>query len=269
MPRTVGWEDKSITGGRGGPDKERRFRGVKGTTFVVRVVTDCEEYRKHFVDDVLEPSKSGEARGFNMNCSKTWNDELEDYDGECIGCEREYETSTSYIAGILVLGFYKGRSTRVQRQDPENAVHYWDFGPDKYRQISDIVLDLQRSKKPKKLAQVELTVKCEDEHYQKLNIAIGTGDPIMDKENARDYLDCWKEEGPALIKAASEAPSIAEQKRRLKPKRKRDDDRGDGSEDEKRTNKRTPKRRSKKPDPEPDDDQDGGDEDLDSLLDDI
>lgn len=286
MGRKIGWEDQKIKGGRGGgPDKERRFRGVKGTTFIIRVLTECEEFRKHFVDDVLEPDeKTGEPRGFNMNCGKTWDDDEQDYTGDCLGCERDYNLSTSYIAGILVLGLYKGRSTRPQRMDPENAVHWWDFGPDKYRQISDIVLELQRAEKPKKLSQVELTVKCEDETYQKLNISISQAKPIMNKKNAKDYLECWKEEGPPMIEEATVAPSLEEQKRQLKPrKRKRrddDEDDGYGEEDEKpRRRKKKAKKRKKRDEPEEEEEvedseeeevEDSDDEeDLDDILDNL
>lgn len=290
MPRKIGWENKDITGGRGGgADKERRFRGVKGSTFVIRVVTECEEFRKHFIDDVLEPNeKTGEPRGFNMICAKTWDDESEDYDGDCLPCDKDYDVSTSYIAGILVLGVYKGRSKRVQRFDPENAVHWWDFGPDKYRQISDIVLDLQRGSKKQKLSQVELTIKCEDENYQKLTIQVSQADPLMTKKNARDYIEAWKEEGPQLIEDATKAPTKAEQKRRMKPKkrtRSRDEDDGDGDDDsgerkaKPRRSAKKGKGRRKPKDEEPEDDgeefedaddgEDVSDDDLDDLLDDL
>ena len=136
--RKVGWTDESITGSFNDQSKERRYRGKKGETHVIRVMTECEEYRVHAVDDVLEADKEGEPRVFNMNCSKTWDDDGGDWAGECAGCEREYDLNSKYVAGVLHLATYKGRAKVPQKIDPSNAVHYWDFGADKYRKLSDI-----------------------------------------------------------------------------------------------------------------------------------
>lgn len=269
MGRKVSYGDTTIQSGGGGPDKDRRFRGVKGTTFVIRVVSECEEVREHFVDDVLEGTwEDGSPKGFNIMCSREWDEEEEDFVGDCEGCDRDYEIKTKYVSIILVLGLYKGKSTRVQTIDPENAVYWWDYGADKFRQLSDIYLDLQRSKKPKELKQVELTVKTNKEHFQDLTIAVSQADPLMDKSNAKDYLACYKDESPGLLAEILKVPSIQEQKRRLKPKKKRDSSgEGDALEDEPRTKKKA-KRRSKKPEPEdePEETEDG---DLDDLLDEL
>jgi len=98
MPRDVGWGDESV--GNRGPDKERQYRGVKGETHVIRVMTTCKEVRVHFVDDILDPDKDGEARGFWMNCSREWDESEEEWVGDCMGCDREYTVSSKFVAGI-------------------------------------------------------------------------------------------------------------------------------------------------------------------------
>jgi len=267
VPRKIGWEDESITGRFRDKDDVQKFRGAKGVTFVIRVMTDCEEYRVHAIDDILDPGKDGEPRVFNMLCSKTWDDENDDWDGDCVGCDREYDVATKYIAGVLVVGQYKGRAKKVQKNDAENAPHFWDFGGDKYRKLSDIALELSRAEKPKKLQGVELTVKCEDEHYQKLNINVSQAARLTTKE----HVTVWKEEGQKLIDDAIKAPSLAEQKRTLKKrkkKRSRDDDGGD--EEEKPRRRKAKKEKDEEPEEEAEEEEDtGGDEDLDDLLDEL
>lgn len=263
--RKVGWEDQSITGGRrGGPDKERRYRGKKGETHVIRVMTDCNEFRQHSVDDVLEPDKDGEARVFQINCRKVWDEKAEDWSGSCECCdERDYDLSGKFISGILLVGVYKGRSTTAQKIDPEHSPLWWDFGPDKYRQLSDIALELSRSSKKRKLSQVELTVKCEDEHFQKLNINVSQADTLTTKA----HIDEWRSEGEKLLEEATAGPTEAEMKRNLKKKKskKRDND----DEDDDRSSKKRSSGSSKKKrddDEETSKSDDTGDEDLDDLL---
>ena len=134
--------------------------------------------------------------------------------------------------------------------------------------ILGIMSFLFQGLKPKELKQVELTVKTNKEHFQDLTIAVSQADPLMDKSNAKDYLACYKDESPGLLAEILKVPSIQEQKRRLKPKKKRDSSgEGDALEDEPRTKKKA-KRRSKKPEPEdePEETEDG---DLDDLLDEL
>jgi len=276
MPRKVGWTDKSITGGRG-VDKDKRFKGQKGMTFVIRVMTDCDEFRTHFVDDVLEPDKDGEVRGFSVVCAKTWDEDADDYVGDCLCCERDYDVSTQYIAGVILVGQYKGRAKKPQELDAESSVLYWQFGADKYRKLSDIALELSRATNARKLHQVELTVKCEDDFYQKLNLNVSQADRLTTKE----HIVAWKDEGEDLVASACKVPSSAEMKRSLKKKKgkksSRDEDLdldGDGDEGEKprRSAKKTKTKGKGKKDPEPEgdgDDESTGDGDLDDLLDEL
>ncbi len=301
MGRKIGWDRTDIKGGgRSGPDKDRQFKGIKGTTFIIRVMTDCEERRTHFVDDVLPPKPDGEAAGFSLNCSKEWDDSEEAYVGACYGCdEKEYDLAVGYVAGVLVLGSYKGRSTRVQAQDAGNAVHWWAFGADKYRQLSDIMLDAQRAgKKIKSLKQLELVVKVDDsdkaEQFQKLRITMSQSKPLLTKANAAEYKEAWAEEGPPLLEACLEITDEQEWKRstkKKKGKRSREEeldlDEETEEEEEEETKKprrgskkKTKKKRGKKKAPEPEEEEEEGEEeeedeyatgeeDLDDILDDI
>lgn len=216
MVRKVGWEDESITGGFGGPNKERKYAGKKGEKHIIRCLTDCLEYRVHAINDVLEPKEDGEERVFNMICSKEWDDEAEDWTGECLACDGDYEISEKYICGILLLGVKKGTKGSVQRIDPENSVHYWPFGADKYRKLSNIAMELKEADPPKKLSQVELVISCEDDTFQKLDINVSQAKALTTKA----HVAAFKEEGEELVSEASTGPKLSDQKRRLKKKRR-------------------------------------------------
>lgn len=279
--RKIGWEDQSITGGFKGANKERQFKGEIGVTYIIRVMTECEEYRVHVVDDVREPDKNGEPQVFNMICSKTWDSGAEDWTGECEGCERDYVLNNKYISGVLVVGSYKGRSKVPQKIDPANAAHYWPFGGDKYRKLSDIALTLSRAKKPRTLKQVELEVSCEDETFQKLNIQISQGEALT----TRAHIEAWNEEGPKLLEEATKPPTIAEQKRNLKKRKPaggRTDDAGEddeplpakGKSKAAKTGgkpvKKTKAAEPEEPEEEPEESgEESAEEDLDALLEEI
>jgi len=268
MPRDVGWGDETV--GNRGPDKERQYRGVKGETHVIRVMTTCKEVRVHFVDDILEPDKDGEARGFWMNCSREWDESEEEWVGDCMGCDREYTVSSKFVAGILFLGIFKGRAKKPTRIDPESAVNFWDFGNDKYKQLRELHFELARDEDdPKKLHQVELTVKTKKQDFQDLTIAVYTGKRLTTK----DYVDEFKAEGKKLIEAFCKTESIPEQKRNLKPRKPRRsrDDEDDEDDDERPTKPRKGKKKRRREEPEDDDhdEESTGDDDLDALIDEI
>lgn len=224
MGRKIGWEDESVTGSFR-QDRERQYRGKEGEKHVVRAVGECIEYRQHFVDDVLDPAKDGTPKGFSMNCAREYNDDNGEWEGDCLGCDREYELSTRYCTGLLHLATYKGRSRTPQKIEPENAVHWWDFGGDKYRKLSDLALELSRAENPKKLHQVEIVITCEPggEGYQKLNINLSQAKALT----TRGHIEEYQETGPKMVAEAVKAPNASEQKRRLKKKRRKrggDDD---------------------------------------------
>jgi len=258
--KKVGWEDESITGSWN-DENERRFRGKKGTTFVIRVMTECDSFRRHEVDDVLDVGKDGEPRVFSMNCSREWDEDAQDYVGDCRGCDREYTLKDRYVAGILVVGKYVGRSEKVKRIDPDDAPHHWDFGGDKYRKLSDIALNLKRGKKKRRLVQVELVVSCEDESFQKLNILKADAD--HEQLTTKAHIAAWKEQGADLVALSCSPTPAKEWARRLKKKKPKRSRGGDDERDEK------PRREARRPEPadEPDDRQESsGDEEIDDLL---
>lgn len=292
MGRKIGWSDETIQGGYGDDSlKDRRYKGLRGQKHVVRVMTEAEVFRVHVIDDVLDAAEDGEPRVFYMNCSQTWDDEAEDWTGKCMGCEGDYDVQEKYIAGVLLLGVQKGKKGGMQKIDPENSPHYWTFGADKYRKLSNIYLELQRAKKKRSLKQVELTIDCgskaDDEKFQKLDINVAQGDDMT----TRDHVAAWKEDGPDLIEAAMKVESIAVQKRKLKKKKRKREDEDDVIDDEeeeeeekpRRAKKKGPRRTKKKAsrkkkEPEPEEEEEGDDEeeedevgedDLDDLLSEI
>lgn len=279
--KKVGWGDESVTSGYDDSLRENRFRGTRGTKYLIRVLTDAMEYRVHTIDDVLDADEeTGEARCFNMNCSLDWDEDKEDWVGKCIPCEEEYDANSRFVCGLVLLATQKGRG-KWQSIDPENSVMYWDFGRDKYVQLRDIELELQRAKTKKKgLKHVELVVTCgnkrDDETFQKLRIQISQDEPAM----TRDYLEAFKAEGLSLVERASAGDDPKVQARKLKKKKpkkstKKDDDEDDQDEDPKPSKKKGARRVSKpKKDEDPEDDDDSGDEapdtdDLDDLLDEL
>ena len=272
--KRIGWEDESIVGGFRN-ERERQFRAKKGKTFVIRVMEDAFSFRQHKINDILEPDKDGEERAFNMNCSKDWDDEAEDWTGDCEGCEREYDVVERFIAGILVLGYYSGRSDKFKAVDADESPHYWDFGRTQYRKISDLALSMQRGKKKRALKTVELLVTCEDENFQKINL--NKADPDDERRTTREHVEAWKEQGDDLLDLATEAPKKSEWQRRLKKKkpakksrsRDRDDDGEDGEDEapKRRAKKKKPARRKSEPEDDADDgDGSTGDEEIDDLL---
>lgn len=268
MPRKVGWEDESITGGFGNDDEDK-YKGVKGETHVIRVMVACEEYRVHAVDDVLEPDKDGEPRVFNANCSKEWEDASEDWDGDCTGCDdRDYDVAGKFITGILLLAIFKGRSKTPMKIDPENSVKFWPFGADKYRKLSDIALELTRAEEPKKIHQVELVVKVDKsdqaELFQKLNINISQ----QKRYTTAKHIAEFKARGPDMVSGHVKGPSVREWKRILKKRRGK---RGKGGSSEETGPRKTKakKDRDEEPQDEDEDDTSTGDEDLDALLEDL
>ena len=249
--RKVGWKDTSIRSGFGGPNRERRYRGVKGEKHYIRIMTECEEYNVHAVNDVLEPNDDGTERVFNIVCSKQWDDDAEEYVGSCLACERDYDISTRYICGIVLLGVKKGTKGKVQLIDPENSPHYWDFGADKYRKLSNHAIELAEADPPKSLTSVEFAVTCEDNNFQKLDIAVSQGKRMTTKEHVSE----WKEQGDELIEGAAGPLPEKEQRRALKKRKQKD----------------APKKKRKHVEPEEDDDESvdidsSGDDDIDDLL---
>lgn len=272
--RVVGWEDTSIVSGFGDrKNKERQYRGKKGEKHYIRVVSPAEEIRLHTVDDVAT-NKNGEPVTFQMICSKEWDEEKQEWVGECEGCERDYDIMERYFCCILLLGIKKGTRGKTQALDPENSVYYWDFGKDKYETLREIAIELAEA--GKKLSGVELSVTCTDDSFQKLKIQKAEGKRLT----TGAHVAVFKEEGQEIVDEATKAPSIAEQKRRLKKrkaKKKTEDDLFDDDEDEEveEKPKKTKKRRvKKKPEPEPEDDDDvedddTGDDEIDDLLDEL
>jgi len=287
--RKVGWGDDSVGTTDWKKNRERQFRGKRGEKRFIRVMGDPEVFRDHKVDDV-RPEKDGEPQAFNMQCAKTWDEEEEEWTGDCLGCDKDYEVKDKFIVAILFLATKIGKK-KPKPKDPDEAVFYWDFGNDKYQRLSEIVDDLSGKKKPKKLHQVELQVSCtteRDEKFQDLTIEISGQDPFM-KEDVKGYMAAFKEEAGNLVDEAAKEPTIAEQKRRLKPiksKKKDDDDLDLEDEDDDEDEDEAPKRKKKskkkakgsakkkskkkgkkkKPEPEEDEDDEEDEEELEDLL---
>lgn len=259
MPRTMGWKNRSVTTKRPGPDKEKQFKARRGEKYIIRVMTGCDQFRTHAVDDVLDPKENGEPSIFNMNCSKTWDDDSEDWVGSCLGCDREYKTNDQYVCGILLLGEIRGNSRRVQPVDPDKAPRWWRFGPSKYCILRDIALELEEAETPRTLTQIELVLTCEDKHdaeqFQKIGIQKSERKALTTKE----YLSAWKDLGSELCATVTAIPTADEQARQLK----------------KRKSKSTSQAPRSAPDPEPQisssgdstgDDGDLDNENIDDLL---
>lgn len=267
--RKLKWDDPKAGGGYK-KDKSRQYRGKSGEKHFLRIMTEPDEYIVHKVDDVLEPDEHGEPRAFNAICRKEWDDDAEDWAGECEACDRGYETFSRFICGVLFLGTKpaKGKG-KIAKIDPEASPRYWDFGRDKFNSIAAVYSDLQDADPPQKLNQVEVTVTCDsarDEEYQDLKINTSSAATLTGKP----HLLAWKAQGDKLIDEATKADSESEMKRSLarKKKKRRDDD--DDEQEEAPAKKRPKKRVKKKPEPEPEDDDDDdestGDEELDDLL---
>jgi len=145
----------------------------------------------------------------------------------------------------LFLGIFKGRAKKPTLIDPESAVNFWDFGNDKYKQLRELHFELARDEDdPKKLHQVELTVKTKKQDFQDLTIAVYTGKHLT----TRDHVAEFKAEGKKLIEAFCRTESIAEQKKPRKGKKKR---------------------RREEPEDDDHDEESTGDDDLDALIDEI
>lgn len=274
--KAVGWQDESVQSGFSDrKDKERQYRAKKGRTDYMRVMSSAEEYRTHSVPDVAF-NKEGEAVTFNIICSKEWDDKKEDYVGECLSCDKDYEVSERFICGVIFLGSKKGKRGSINENSADNAPYYWDFGNDKYVKLREMAMRQAEAEPPKKLSQVELVVTCTDDGFQKIEISKYEGKRLTTKDHIAEY----KEQGEDLIDEAVKPPSVAEQKRRLKskkPKKKADEDlfgdEDDGDEPEEKPKKKARKspakaRKKKEPEPEPED-EDEDDDDLDGLLDEL
>lgn len=276
--REIDWEDEDIVSGFK-KDKYRQFRAKPGVTHVARVMTMPVQYRVHKINDVLEPDKDGEENCFNMNCSKTWDDAADGDDdeqgtggwvGDCEGCEKEYDLQDRYVAGLAVVG--EIRKGSVKKVSAAESPHYWDFGNDKYRSLSDIRLSMKRGKKNRPLKAVELEIKLNDskpEVFQDLNIQKRDSD--HDVLTTKNHVAEWKEQGPELVKDSQEGPSKAEWKRRLKSKkstkRRRPDPKDEPDDDpkKKRGARKASGKRGKQEEPD-DEPESTGDEELDDLL---
>lgn len=265
--RRVGWEDESVQSGFS-DHKEQQYKGEKGVKDILRVVTDCEEYRVHEIDNVFKNDK-GEYITFNVVCGKHWSDEEEDWAGPCEACDKEYDAKTKFIAGVLKVGVIKGKSDKVAKVEAHQCVFYWAFGNDKYEQLRDIVFNLKQLEDgAKTLKQVELLVTCGKAKdavlYQKLNISVWGGKQLTTKP----HMVAAKEGIRELLEAASAPTSEKEMKRRLKKKRKARDEDEDGdndSEEEKpKTTKKKTRRKAgseaKEPEDEPAEEEEGSEE---------
>lgn len=267
------WDDDDVGGFK--KDKSRQYRGKAGEKHFLRIMTDPEEYILHKVDDVLEPEEDGTPRVFNAICRREWDDDEEDWTGDCQACDEGYETISRYICGVVFLGQKpaKGKG-KISRIDPELSPRYWDFGKDKFNSLAAVFSDLQDEDPPRKLNQVEITVTCDekrDEEYQDLKINTYSGKTLTEK----GHLKAWKAQGADLIDAATKADSESEMKRSLARKKKKKSRGSDDDDDNEATSaptKKRTKKRSKKRAPEPEDDddededEDPEDEELDELL---
>lgn len=288
--RKVGWNDESVSSGFS-DHKDQQYKGEKGVKHILRICTECEEYRVHEVDDVFK-NNDGEYITFNIVCGKHWDEEAEDWAGDCLACDKEYDAKTKFIAGVLMVGVIKGKSEKPAAVEPHQSVFYWAFGNDKYEQLRDLYFGLKQAEEPKRLKDVELMVTCgkakDAVQFQKLNITIWQGKTMTTKAHKKAAIEGMR----ALMDAASAPTKPAEMKRRLKKKREAepDDDEEEEEEEEdrpKRTKKKTSKkktkkktRRKKEPDPEPEDeeeeeeeeeeeDEGTGDPEMDALMDEI
>lgn len=148
MGRTIKFNDnKRMKQKAGGMGNINRYKAQTGVKDIVRLV-DAEPFlmRSHYVEDL--------NRGFT--CSKQFDDEKDSYIGNCPLCEEGQKAQERFAVKL----------THIAR-DTEKVAKFrlWQFGLDKYQQLSDI-----QDEANKPLNEIDLVIKCTDEKYQKLNI---------------------------------------------------------------------------------------------------
>lgn len=148
MGRTIKFNDnKRMKQKAGGMGNINRYKAQTGVKDIVRLV-DSEPFlmRSHYVEDL--------NRGFT--CSKQFDEEKDDYTGGCPLCEEGQRAQERFAVKLIHIG-----------RDTEKVAKFrlWQFGLDKYQQLSDI-----QDEANKPLNEIDLVVKCTDEKYQKLNI---------------------------------------------------------------------------------------------------
>ena len=148
MGRTVKFnDDKRMKQKAGGMGNINRFKAQVGVKDIIRLV-DAEPFlmRSHYVEEL--------KRGFN--CSKTFDDGKDEYVGSCPLCEEGQRAQERFAVKVIHI---------ARGEEAVKKFRLWQFGLDKYQQLSDI-----QDEANKPLNEVDLVVKCTDEKYQKLNI---------------------------------------------------------------------------------------------------
>lgn len=148
MGRTIKFNDnKRMKQKAGGMGNINRYKAQTGVKDIVRLA-DAEPFlmRSHYVEDL--------NRGFT--CSKVFDEEKDDYTGGCPLCEEGQRAQERFAVKLIHIG-----------RDTEKVAKFrlWQFGLDKYQQLSDI-----QDEANKPLNEIDLVIKCTDEKYQKLNI---------------------------------------------------------------------------------------------------
>ncbi len=152
MGRTIKFNDgKRMKQKAGGMGNLIRFKAQVGVKDIIRLV-DSEPFlmRTHYVEDL--------NRGFT--CSKVFDEEKDDYTGDCPLCEEGQRAQERFAVKVIHV---------ARGQEKVAKFRLWQFGLDKYQQLSDI-----QDEADKPLSETDLVVKCTDEKYQKLNIIPST-----------------------------------------------------------------------------------------------
>jgi len=148
MARTIKFNDnKRMKQKAGGMGNINRYKAQTGVKDIIRLV-DAEPFlmRSHYVEDL--------NRGFT--CSKEFDTDKDDYTGGCPLCEEGQRAQERFAVKII----------HIARGNEKVAkFRLWQFGLDKYQQLSDI-----QDETDKALNEQDLVIKCTDEKYQKLNI---------------------------------------------------------------------------------------------------
>lgn len=124
-----------------------RYKAQVGSKDVIRLVDEAPYLsQSHYLEDL--------SRGFT--CSKEFDADKQCFTGDCPLCEDNCKASERFTVKII----------HIQRgNEAIKKFRLWQFGLDKYQQISAIADEMS-----KPINEVDLVVACADEKYQRLNI---------------------------------------------------------------------------------------------------
>lgn len=220
MSKELDWGDDSV--GKGfGANKESKLKVKDGEQLILRIVTKLYPYKSHSVDDMLPKRKDGTPGVFNMNCAQIFNDDTGEYEGECRGEDRGYETNTRYTCGVLALAFKRGKT--ITPFDPTDSPKWWDLTDGRIRDMKQFCenkgIDASKMLDYLKKTNLLFSLKAGDksaEEYQKIVIDKWEGDKF---DITAAHTEAYKAKIPAIIAEVSAPSTVKDQDRRLKRKK--------------------------------------------------